>query len=478
MNYNDMMEEENSFIIPIDDAIKRFYEHLNTHNRTILSAKFGDGKTFFLQKFIEDEKVKEGYIFLILYPINYQVAENRDVFELIKYDLLIQLFVQKIMSPEFKLSKAQAIAWCLQLHAPSIAEGLLPIISELCLDENSVKLISAILSGEKLFGKVRQKIADMEESIRDKQIEQFFKEMSKNPISGQDVITGIIQQGIADYKKTNPNKEIVLVIEDMDRMDPAHLFRILNVFSAHIDYNFRFGSNPNLPYIGNKFGLDKVVFVMNYDCTESIFRHFYGTDADYKGYINKFCSSNYFSYSFDQQKEEYYYKRIIENTKIDHSTIKQFIRPEDLSKHTVREVVNAIDELSDFVLVGLTYKTKYGKEVLLHDGVLRVIAILRRLGMSNDDIKKRLMDCMANKNYYQNVFCYIAGFLAYNKWGHYNGRVYYRIPHGDEICLFIINSFDNDGKADCSFYFDRNTERKHGEEFSQILDKLLHMVAE
>lgn len=471
------MEEDNSFIIPIDDAIKRFHEHLNAHDRTILSAKFGDGKTFFLQKFMEDKKVEEDYKFLTLYPVNYQVAENRDVFELIKYDLLIQLFVQKVMTPEFKLSKAQALAWCLQLHAPSIAEGLLPIISDLCLDENSVKLISAMLTGKKLSGKVRQKVADIQEPIRDRQIELFFKEMSKNPISGQDVITGIIQQGIADYKKANPNKEIVLVIEDMDRIDPAHLFRILNVFSAHIDHNYRFGSDPNLSHIGNKFGLDKVVFVMNYDCTKSIFRHFYGPRADYEGYINKFCSSNYYTYSFNQQKEEYYYKRIIENTKIDPSTIKLFIRPEDLSQHTVREVVNAIEGLNDFVLVGLTDETYYGKTIFLHDGVLRVIAILRKLGKSNDDIKNRLMECMGNKEFYQVVFSYIAGFLVYIKWGNYKGLVHYRNPRGSEPCAVQIRSVENNGKVDCSFYTERINEKKYAEEFSQILDKLLNMVA-
>lgn len=98
--------DENNFTIPVDGTIKQFYEHLNAHERTILSAKFGDGKTYFLQKFMEDEKVKESYIFLTLYPVNYQVAENRDIFELIKYNLLIQMFAQNILNPEFNLTKA------------------------------------------------------------------------------------------------------------------------------------------------------------------------------------------------------------------------------------------------------------------------------------------------------------------------------------------------------------------------------------
>lgn len=471
------MEKEKCFNIPVDDAIKRFYEHLNAHERTILSAKFGDGKTYFLQKFMEEEKVKEGYTFLTLYPVNYQVAENRDIFELIKYDLLIQMFAQNILSPGFKLTKAQALAWCLQLHAPSIAEGLLPIISELCLDEKSVKVVSAILTGKKLLSKVKQKVTDLEESVRDKQIDQFLKEMSKNPISGQDVITGIIQQGITDYKKANQDKEIVLVIEDLDRMDPAHLFRIINVFSAHIDYHYRLGANPHLPYVGNKFGLDKVVFVMNYDCTESIFKHFYGANADYKGYINKFCSSNHFTYSFDQQKEEYYYKRIIDNTRVDPNTVRLFIRPEDLSKHTVREVVNAIEGLDDYVLVRLTYDTYYRKTFDLHDGLLRVIAILRKLGMSNDDIKNRLMTCMGDKEQYKVVFSYMAGFLAHIKWGNYKGKIHYRYSHGNEPSFFEINTFDQYGRADCSFFVENTNGRKDTKEISQILDNLLKMVA-
>ena len=471
------MEEDNHFNIPVDEAIMRFYEHLNAHERTILSAKFGDGKTYFLQKFMEDEKVKEGYTFLTLYPVNYQVAENRDIFELVKYDLLIQMFAQKILSPEFKLTKAQALAWCLQLHAPSIAEGLLPIISDLCLDEKSVKVVAAILTGKKLLDKVKQKVTDLEESVRDKQIDQFLKEMSKNPISGQDVITGIIQQGIVDFKKTYPDKEIVLVIEDLDRMDPAHLFRILNVFSAHIDHHYRLGANPSTSYIGNKFGLDKVVFVMNYKNTESIYKHFYGPEADFIGYINKFCSSNYFTYSFNQLKEEYYYKRIIDNTRIDSNTVRLFIRPEDLSEHTVREVVNAIEGLDDYVLVGLTDETYYGKTIVLHDGVLRVIAILRKLGMSNDDIKNRLMTCMEDKEHYTAVFSYMAGFLAHIKWGNYKGRIHYRYSHGNEPSFFEINTFDQYGRADCSFFVDNTNGRKDTKEISQILDNLLKMVA-
>lgn len=60
-----------SFEIPVDNAIVRFHEHLQTHDRTILSARYGDGKTYFLHKFMADGKVKNNFRFLTIYPVNY-----------------------------------------------------------------------------------------------------------------------------------------------------------------------------------------------------------------------------------------------------------------------------------------------------------------------------------------------------------------------------------------------------------------------
>ena len=97
--------------------------------------------------------------------------------------------------------------------------------------------------------------------------------------------------------------------------------------------------------------------------------------------------------------------------------------------------------------------------------------------MSNDDIKNRLIECMDNKECYQVVFSYIAGFLVYIKWRNYKGLVHYRNPRGSEPCAVQIRSVDNNGKVDCSFYTERSNEKNYIEEFSQILDKLLNMVA-
>ena len=42
-----------AFLIPIDEKIKEFKIHLDSHPRTIFSAKYGDGKSFFMNKAIE-----------------------------------------------------------------------------------------------------------------------------------------------------------------------------------------------------------------------------------------------------------------------------------------------------------------------------------------------------------------------------------------------------------------------------------------
>jgi len=86
-------------------------------------------------------------------------------------------------------------------------------------------------------------------------------------------------------------KKPVLIIEDLDRLDPKHLFRILNVVSAHIDDSDR----PDI--VGNKFGFSNIVLVMDYDVTKHIFHHFYGAEACYEGYMSKFLSREPFRYS-------------------------------------------------------------------------------------------------------------------------------------------------------------------------------------
>ncbi|MBE9488477.1 MAG: hypothetical protein IMY73_04760 [Bacteroidetes bacterium] len=82
---------DNSCKISNEKQIKEFNTLVNSYSRTILSAHFGDGKTCFLNDF--KTKYKEERTFITIHPVNYQVVNNKDIFEYIKRDILIQLLI-------------------------------------------------------------------------------------------------------------------------------------------------------------------------------------------------------------------------------------------------------------------------------------------------------------------------------------------------------------------------------------------------
>lgn len=82
-----------------------------------------------------------------------------------------------------------------------------------------------------------------------------------------------------------------MIIEDLDRIDPEHIFRILNVISAHYDQRY------HDEYYHNKFGFDKIIIVSDYQNIKNIFHHRYGVDVDFDGYINKFYSTSPFHFN-------------------------------------------------------------------------------------------------------------------------------------------------------------------------------------
>lgn len=77
--------------IDISQNIQDFKHVFENQCRIIFSAKFGDGKSYFLNEFMKsyDEKDND-YYFITLHPVTYVVEENRDVFEYIKRDILFQ----------------------------------------------------------------------------------------------------------------------------------------------------------------------------------------------------------------------------------------------------------------------------------------------------------------------------------------------------------------------------------------------------
>ena len=299
--------------IPIEGKIFEFQRYLEDNPRGILDAKFGNGKTTFLKEFIAE--TKEVNYCITLRPINYSVATNADIFEYIKRDILLQLDKDnKLDIVDFK----------------AIFEASKDII-------DYKEIIKSLLS---LFpvGKVASKILDTALEFKDKykEFKDKYEELARtvdnfesifiNQRGGlyeNDCYTKLIQDAIAVI----PQRKI-LIIEDLDRLDPAHLFRVLNVFGAHIDLEEDSSRN--------KFGFDNIVIVMDYEATESIFKHYYGDKANYSGYISKFMTCYPFNYDIHQIAIDHFisvltttYRIPKEVLGIDLKSISQFRRSEE-----------------------------------------------------------------------------------------------------------------------------------------------------
>ena len=269
--------------INISGKLNDFAQYLETTDRIILSAKFGDGKTYLLNELRKDEAMQNKYEFFTIYPVNYSVAKNEDVFEYIKRDIIVQLHERKLLEN-------------IDLNA---------LFASVLTSDDFTSVVSFLLSfvpmGE-FYNKVYHKFLEIKNKYDEKKhtADKYLSKFANTAgcIHEEDGYTKLIKKAIEwisqDHSlngKVKKAKKPVLIIEDLDRLDPKHLFRILNVVSAHIDDSDR----PDI--VGNKFGFSNIVLVMDYDVTKHIFHHFYGAEACYEGYMSKFLSREPFRYS-------------------------------------------------------------------------------------------------------------------------------------------------------------------------------------
>lgn len=297
------MEQEEPFI-PIDEQINKFNTLLKNNNRLFFSAKFGDGKTTFLNEFKKEKQ--DEYQIITLFPINYQIVDNKDIFELIKRDILLQLLMlEDIELEENDITFSGELYMYLTNNKTNIAEDLL--ISAASLFSNTPILHNMKEPLKRLFKNIdrfKTQKQEIEEKTNDIVKVDKFLDQSNICIYEFDAISQLIHTLIKQYREKT-KKDIVLIIEDLDRIDPKHLFRLLNIFSAHFDRVNKGIEEKESNLTDNKFGFDKIVFVCDYDNIENIYHHFYGNNTDFKGYITKFSSVQPFIYSLKELYYEY-----------------------------------------------------------------------------------------------------------------------------------------------------------------------------
>lgn len=371
--------------IPIERQLVEFRNHILANPRTFLSSKFGDGKSYFLNEL--KQKYKDEFVFITIYPVNYQVASNEDIFKLIKRDVLFQLMAENMISDDVEISDELALWGFIQNNYRSFLSDLLPYIAQVALPNELLPLVMAAFKCKKIFSKLKTKFEEYKKQLNEREslLESFIDQVDNSLIYEEDIVTTIIKQSIIEYKKQHKNKNIVLVVEDLDRLDPAHLFRILNIFSAHIDYGYKLLVKPDSSLmVGNKFGFDNVVFVAHFGNIRKIFKHFYGEQTDFDGYIGKFLTSAPYEFSIREIRADYIYEHLSKNLNCPKKLISELLTSEILDNRTTRECIQSFDIKSQIAQQPV-YLSKE-QTVKLDITVLKILSVLHRLKIADEEI--------------------------------------------------------------------------------------------
>lgn len=383
-------------IIDITEKLVEFYNHLTEPDvdRTIFSAKFGDGKTLFLQQFAK--RYSNEFDFYTLYPVNYQIAPNDKVMEYIKRDILFQLILKNKITPDLEIPDSILLQWYINKKFDNILQDVVSFAPSFL---GSNKMLATILTVSlgilkkvKEHGKKFEAFKIQFDRLSDfEQASKAIEEMSNGEgnIYELDPITYLIAKAISSSDKPS-----ILIIEDLDRIDPAHLFRILNVFSAHIDrkyiassYTFnKDGEERHLDELPNKFGFAKVIFVMDAESTKSIFKHFYG-ESNYRGYISKFLSKRLFRYSIIEHAHSLLMQHVNNTCGFDIGTLIRILKDLDfdVEKLSVRDIAKILDHF-EYSYQTVEIKINDNFRFMSDTPLVKLLATLLRMGVNEDKL--------------------------------------------------------------------------------------------
>ena len=228
---------------------------------------------------------------------------------------------------------------------------------------------------------------DKKKKTFDKYEESFVNQ--RGGLYEDDGYTQLITAGIQHIKtdhiqKNKEGKKVILIIEDLDRIDPGHLFRILNVLGAHIDTE---------ESTKNKFGFDKIIAVLDYNVTRHIFAHFYGQEANYEGYMSKFYSHYKYDYSITKVAQRYLREYIKEKTRLSDSVFSIEIREkvgyesfflyDYINNLSVRRIVQILDGFEN-VIDNEKIAQESCRTDIRNSPIFYILALLVRLNVKYD----------------------------------------------------------------------------------------------
>ena len=256
------------------ERFETFLDLPNNH-RILFSGKYGSGKTYFLHEFFATRK-KDEYETFHLFPTNYAIAKNEDVVKLLQFDILYEHLIKGYLAPSEKMfSTKETMASFVQSNLPKIIKDVVSHCGKI-----GKKMSDVFDTYTQLATQYEDFDKGVNQSEEDKARETFYNLMNEVEYNATTELIEMVNFTISKQK--------VLIVDDLDRIDPEHIFRLLNLFSAQTS-NY-FSAHWPIGQDDNRYGFDKIIFVCDIDNIRNIFRAKYGDGVDFAGYIDKFYS--------------------------------------------------------------------------------------------------------------------------------------------------------------------------------------------
>jgi len=264
----------------------KLYLDIEDNNNIFFSGAFGLGKTYFLKNDFFEVFGSDSYFPIHLFPVNYHVASNEDIVTLLKYDILKKLLNESWID----FSKTEVMKYAIAAQKIGVTV-LTRFVQSMLLSFAKNKLGLDIKEISEDFLTLIQEKDKIELEIE--KIKSFVSKVEQEwfTFDENEFLTQFIRAIIQSKKDTQSQKPtVVLIIDDLDRLDPDHVFRILNVFSAFTSFD------SGEEFRTNKLGFDKVIVVADINNIQSIYHHKYGEQTDFEGYIDKFFDLSVFEF--------------------------------------------------------------------------------------------------------------------------------------------------------------------------------------
>lgn len=282
--------------------LNAFSEQLKSSNNVLLvSGRFGSGKTTFLEVFFQRQENRRKYHVIHISPANYMISNNEEIFSFLRKDLIVGL-----ITAIDKLENGKGIK--------DIIKRLTEDYKKLGKKILALPFIAAIakFGGKATLDKINEindLIFNTEEQATAENALKYLDSVSSNwifPSLEDEIIrsaVNILQQENSDplqeekdSDNNNCEKEVILIIDDIDRLLPDDAFRLINIVTALND-SFHFNSavvQTNGEGWKDRFGFNKTILVGDLDNLKHSFQHLYGENSDFHGYIGKIDKGNRF----------------------------------------------------------------------------------------------------------------------------------------------------------------------------------------